>query len=603
MKKVNPNWIGLALLLGAWGYSAVRYAVIATSLAKEEDPDAGLKVIRVLHWQLEPGYRDGLDLVMTEYNNLPHVKAAGVEVRQMAVTERVYAQFINVHLISGTAPDICVKGMSSLLGSSAAAARFFEPISGHVKEPNPYNQGNYLPEEVEPHLAEFLQNSAWNETFTDGMLGGWDDTMQDYYAVPVSSWGALRTFINTNLVAEIKTWMAAEWDRNPQPAWMRDLIETQRLVTPDDDFLAWLRSPAPPLSLGRFMFFNEATLQFARATPGREKLVPIAASSYTATHMTDRYVVAFTAHLANTLDNNQDSQITANEILGSWQAGKWNFDEPSLRKGYFDVVTWLAKYYPKGFMGLDREQSVRRFLSGQSVFISTGGWDAPTLFNGAKGKFDIAVVNAPMPIAGERWFEYSAGFGNEAESKLGVPMSIYKNSRNKEWALDFLRYITSYSANQRMNQTAGWIPCVVGAFPVERMVPFIPRTEGLKSSVCLNLWSLPTVDSVYQGAFPLFQTGNLTYEAFVENVTRGWKDERNGVNRMWFNMFVGAQDKARQNDRAMVLVRIQSEKSGWTPELRNKQANLIESSLRDFDGFGPVVHFHTFFPDRTFPIF
>lgn len=158
-----------------------------------------------------------MNAVIEDYNNLPHGKANRVEVRQMAVTEQVYAQFLNVHLISGTAPDIVAKGMSRLLGSGTSLTRYFEPVSGYVSEPNPYNQEEYLPDGIRPELENFLRNASWNETFTDGMLGGWEDSAQDYFAVPVSSWGAMRTFVNLDLSKKVKELLRESWVLDPQP--------------------------------------------------------------------------------------------------------------------------------------------------------------------------------------------------------------------------------------------------------------------------------------------------------------------------------------------------------------------------------------------------
>ncbi|MCC5849749.1 MAG: extracellular solute-binding protein [Verrucomicrobia bacterium] len=620
-KSFNPNWIGLALIVGTFGYSAFRFAVISINLALEDDPDAGKRVVRVLHWQLEPGYREGLQAGIDLYNQLPHVKENDIEVRQLAVTERVYAQFINVHLISGTAPDIVVKGMSQLVGSGAATARFFEPISEHVKAPNPYHAEekmdwvrsqllrmgeanpnfDYQPQELDAELKEFLQTASWNETFTDGMQGGWDDQMQDYYAVPISSWGAMRTFYNQELVAEIKAFLAEIWANDPHPKWLVDLIEQDGIVTPDEAFVAWVNTPEIPDTLGRFIIFNEATLAFAAQKAERRQLVPIAASNYFPGTMLDRYVVPFTYRLGDRLDLNRDSHTNAPEILGTWQAGQWDFNEPSLRDGFFDLTLWLARYYPAGFLGLDREQATRRFLSQQAVFITTGGWDAPTLFDGASDMFTVGVTDAPLPIEGERWYEFSAGRGSEAEHRLGVPMAIYRMSRNKDIAIDFLRFITSFEVNQTVNEIAGWVPCVVGARPVESMLPFLPNTEGLKSSVRVSFGWLPTVGHVYNGQFPLFQSGAISYEEFISRLSEGFLHERSGIDRMWHNTFVGGRDRARQSDRSMVVVHLEAHQEGWNETYLQKYHNLMESSLRELDGFSAPATFHTLFEDRTFP--
>lgn len=74
-------------------------------------------------------------------------------------------------------------------------------------------------------------------------------------------------------------------------------------------------------------------------------------------------------------------------------------------------------------------ETVRRFLNQQAVFIATGGWDASSLFTGAEGMFTAGDKEAPMPIKGERGFEFFAGYPSEAERRLGVPPAIFNRSR------------------------------------------------------------------------------------------------------------------------------------------------------------------------------
>ncbi len=601
MKKINTNWIGFGILVCAWTFSAVRYAGISTNLrAEESESDGSKRVIRVLHWQLEPGYRKGIDHAIDQYNALPHVQAANVEVRQMAVTERVYAQFINVHLISGTAPDICVSGMSRLLGQGAANARYFDAISTYVKEPNPYNSEEYLPENLDPELKSFLSSSAWSETFSDGMLGGWDDQLQDYFSVPVSSWGALRVFSNQEMVLEIKEFARKAMAEGSAP-WLKNLLEEDKLLTVDDAFRSWLASDEMPNSLGRFFFICSAVEPYGESI-GHDNLAAISASNYGAGLLDWLFRVALTAKMAPIIDVNHNGINDGWEILGGWQSGTWDFNNPVLKNGFFDANRFIARFYPVGYLGLDREQAVRRFLNGNAVFIGSGGWDASTMFRGAEGSFTVKVLGPQPSVEGERWYPYSAGVQNEAETRMGVPMSIYKQSRNKEWALDFLRYLSSFPVNEEMNRIAGWVPVVVGAIPEEHMLPFLPYTQGIKPSNGLSLNHIPPpVRSAYEQQFPLYQSGDISYDEFIAALASAFTHERNGIDRMWWNDFVSGQDRARSTDRAMVLVRLQAEEAGWNETLLNKQSNLMESSLQGHDGFGSPYRFHTLFPKRDFP--
>jgi hypothetical protein len=350
------------------------------------------------------------------------------------------------------------------------------------------------------------------------------------------------------------------------------------------------------------MIFCEATLHYGDKH-GLDKLVPISASSYFSGTMIGSYMVPFTYPVAKDLDLDHNSSIAYEEFIGGWETGMWSYDDPHLKNGFYDVARWLAKYYPPGYLGLDREQAARRFIHSRAVFITTGGWDASTLFQGAEGKFEVGVIPAPLPIEGERWFPYSAGAPNEAESRLGAPMAVNKESKNFKWAIDFLRFMTSFSANQVMNQQAGWIPCVVGAQPIEQMKPFLPRTEGVKSSIRLDPSSIRNVNHVYNGKFPLYQVGEIDYGTFVEEIEESYRNERNGADRLWYEMFVDNRDRARQLERSMVVSRLRGQLQGWEGDNLVKHNNILEYSLSILDGFSIKAKFYDYFPDRTFPEF
>src|SRR5690242_821021 len=59
------------------------------------------EVIRIAHWQLEAGYRGSMDQAIKRYEALN----PGVKILQLAITEKVYGQWLNTHLLAGTAPD------------------------------------------------------------------------------------------------------------------------------------------------------------------------------------------------------------------------------------------------------------------------------------------------------------------------------------------------------------------------------------------------------------------------------------------------------------------------------------------------------------------
>lgn len=602
--KFNPNWVGVVVLGLAFGFSVLRYQAIRAQLnLGAESSSEGIKVLRVLHWQLEPGYREALQWAMDEYNALPHVKKAQVRVIQLAIPERVYSQFLNVHLISGTAPDICVKGMSAMVGDSSAVARFFDPISEHVGGPNPYNQEPYLKADLPKDLADFLRNAAWSDTFSDAMAAGWDDANQDYFAVPISSWGSVRVFYNQTLMKDIKAKMAREWNQQPPPAWKKNALDTLALAPESSEIGAWVHSEEPPQTLARFFLFCEAALSYAEEEK-REKLIPISASNYEVGQFFFAYKLPFTARIANRINFDKNHSISTEEIFGGWQAGDWSYADPGFQS-YFEVARTFTHYFPAGFMGLDREQAQRRFVLGDAVFLATGAWDANSVFLGAKQKanpedqFEVGVMSFPMPAPGERWADAYAGKASGAGSNLGVPMAINKQSPHKDWAVDFLKFVTSHRVNEEMNRRASWLPAILGAEPVEAMKPFERELEGLQPNFNMHMNGGGQLTTLLKGQFLLYLAGDIDAETFRINIKPMFENERFGVPRIWYDREITARDRSRQLDRAQDLRMIEDDVFGKGP--LGKARNLFESSLLSRDGLNPRILQHSLAPETPFP--
>lgn len=109
------------------------------------------------------------------------------------------------------------------------------------------------------------------------------------------------------------------------------------MLTPDETFLDWLEGPDVPDTLGRFLLFNEAVLAYAEAH-NLDNLVPISASNYFTGTIIGEYAVPLTARPARDLDLNHDSNVSGRELLATWQAGLWDFDNPHLKDAYFDLA-------------------------------------------------------------------------------------------------------------------------------------------------------------------------------------------------------------------------------------------------------------------------
>ncbi|MFQ3671785.1 MAG: hypothetical protein SNJ84_10050, partial [Verrucomicrobiia bacterium] len=397
---MSGNMVAIGILLVAYLYSIVRFVGIAYQNRTAEDPEAdGKRVVRVTHWQLEPGFREAMDWAIGQYNQLPHVKAAGVEVKQLAITEKVYNQFMNIHLISGTAPDIASRGMTNLVRGTATA-RFYTPLGSYVNEPNPYNARELLPEHLSEETKRRLAEGSWADTFLDGMEGGFVIELQDYFAVPISIWGGLRIFYNLDLLNRIKEFARAAVESAEQPKWVQQCwLRKENGKTagylPDGEALrSWLANGEPPQTLGQLMFYCTAVQAYAEAKK-LPNLVPVSGSNYRPGDLTALYFQPWANYRRDELDWDKDLTVSDLETFAGWQKKVWSFEDEPLRQ-YFEFASIVTRFFPRGYLGLDREQAQRRFVTGNAAMISSGAWDAGALFssirNRREGRFSVAIT-------------------------------------------------------------------------------------------------------------------------------------------------------------------------------------------------------------------
>jgi len=554
--KWNNGYLALVILLVAYAVSAGRVFFVKVGGVGAEETIAPGNIIRVAHWQLEPGYREGLQWAMDRYNELPHVRDAGLRVEQLPITERVYNQFMNVHLISGTAPDIAAKGLTRLIQGNNAA-KFYAALGDFVNDPNPYNAPEFLSPDLDPDLREFLATAPWRNTFIDGMQGGFDHILNDYYAVPVSTWGSVRIFYNKTLLREGKAFLAAAIEQDPQPdwlrrSWIREEDGRTRGFLPDNARLReWLENPAaPPETLGQLFLYSETILAWARQQ-GRPTLVPISGSGYVQGDLAKAYEPIFMANLVDQVDVEPGTGASPMEAVVAWDRGRWDFETPAVRE-FFEFSQALSRYFPTGFLGLDREQAQRRFVLGDAAMVASGAWDASGIFAGAEGRFEVAIAVPPVPADGERWEEFLPYYRSEANLVTGVPLAVNMRSPHFEWALDFLKFATSQPINEEFNQRAAWLPSVIGAAPVEQMQPFAPVVEGWPQTFGFVFdHAAAGLRNHWTSQSKLLMTGDITYEQFVERIEQFLNNPQLGVRNIWVRQLQSSRDQSRAMDRTV----------------------------------------------------
>ena len=168
------------------GIAYVWSAVAIFSYRAKLAPPGTTITLRIGHWQLEPGVREGFDALAAEYRKL-HPE---VYIVQDAVPESTYNQWLTTQVMGGTASDLIEAGGLPPPLMLSYYSRYFLPLNNYVNQPNPYNAGTPLAGE------------PWRNTFTDGMYAGYIEELQSYMAVPLASF-AYRIVYNRDLYQKL----------------------------------------------------------------------------------------------------------------------------------------------------------------------------------------------------------------------------------------------------------------------------------------------------------------------------------------------------------------------------------------------------------------
>jgi raffinose/stachyose/melibiose transport system substrate-binding protein len=473
--------VGLALLLGTFALSLIK---VARRAADQRDPS--VRIIRIAHWQLEDGASTAIDAVAREYERLH----PGVRIEQMRIPEKVYPNWVTTQLVGGTAPDLIQIGKGI---DSERTARYFRPITDEVLLPNPYNRGTAF------------ENTPWRDTYVDGMIGGFDEALQDYYGAPLFM-ATVRMYANLGLL---------------------------RQVTGSTEL---------PRTLDELLVLSDRVQEHARRT-GRA-LVPIAGSKYNAPILIERLFRSTTQRYALELSPNRQMVVGMDFIALGLLRGEWSLRSEPVQAG-LTLASDVGRRMQPGFLQLAREDATFLFQQGRALFIATGSWDATTLFQGSH--FPIGVLDLPAPSPSHpEYGRFVLGRHSEAGARSYGPFGITRGSAHPELALDFMRFITSAPYNQLFADRSGWLPVITGVNPHPSIAPFAPVFEGYPDGFYLNLGA-DSLRVVENNLHLLFAPGSG-----VEQFTSAAEDQlrrsaRSDLNRM-------LRVRSAQNARADLIV-------------------------------------------------
>ena len=387
------------------------------------DPDT--KVITIAHWQLEDGFREGIDAAIAEYEKAKAAEGVKVKVRQIAVPVRGYQQWYLTQLIGGEPADLL-----EITGSSDILNQYFTPLSPYIGEKNPWNKGTPL------------ANMSWRESFADDMLSALDTAYSEFFAV-CTFMHTTRVYVNLDLFEE-----ATGKKQLPDTLteWLDDCKKMKEYG---------IKTERPIIPIG--------VRGFDKGTLGQ---------------LFGNYNSQLNTDLSDT-GSPYGYGVTPGDLFHQINNGE--LDKKRLLEPV-EVVTELGQYFADGFPAIDLEQTKYLFFSGNVGFFIDGTWNAFSMIQNAP--FRVGVIQIPMldkkhPLGGKAF-----GRITELGSGIGGRFGIPKKTKQFDLALDFLRFLTSWKVNQLvMVEHCKWMSSLKEVEYEGIMKTFEPITNTSRTSV------------------------------------------------------------------------------------------------------------------------
>jgi raffinose/stachyose/melibiose transport system substrate-binding protein len=427
----------------------------------------GTITLRIGHWQLETSVREAFEEMAAEYRKShPNVRIA-----QDAIPDGMYGQWVSTQLMGGTAPDIVQvgKGLTPSLWISYYN-RYFIPLTPYVDRPNPYNRGTSL------------ADTPLRNTHKDGMRNAYVEEIQEYVNIPLSLFGT-RVFYNRDLLRRLTGLEAA-------PTEYRAFLDVCRRIGEQTDdrgrpFLA-IAGSRPHFGLWEGWMTEPLTYGGLRK-----------------------------------VDFNRDGFAGADEVFVAFKSGLVDLHYPPFA-AKFRMIEQLIRHFQSGYTGLTRDEAVFLFAQQRAVFMTTGTWDARSLQEQARGRFEVGVMDYPWPAPTDPEFGALIEGPPYQRARDGFPFAVTRTCQHPEVAIDFLLFLAGQRQNERLNRRIGWIPSIVGAEMDPFLKAFEPHLEGMYPALNLNLGGETWIK--WQQLFSLFQVRQISFDDMAREFEAFYKE-------------------------------------------------------------------------------
>ncbi len=346
----------------------------------------------------------------------------GVTIEQIAVPASHYVAWLRTRLTGESMPDIATFGNVP----EHEFPRYYLPLGPYLDQPNPYNEGTPL------------AGRRWRDTFLDGLAGppSFRFNLLENYGITLAPY-SVRLMYNADLLERI--------------AGVREIPE---------DYAGFLALCA----------------RIAERGPAvRPGVVPIAAAQNNANLLLSQIFSTQTQRLAMEVERTHRHYCPAMDWQAGYVRGDWRFGSPAARTA-LDRLRELGPYLQPGFMQLRDADALLSFSAGDAVMIVASSFDAASIRRAVS--FPVGVAALPIPA------DATHSFGPAAELE-DVSSALYQVWRggNRELAIDFLRFLTSWEGARLFSERSLW-PTSVRDVPVPaEVVPFQPMIDGYPAGI------------------------------------------------------------------------------------------------------------------------